>query len=64
MNQVVHPNKRVREQGIEGLMRLGRDTNKQRDLIEVLAPYMDDLRNGDEETRDEVREDIRSLLSR
>ena len=63
LNQVVHPNEQVREQAIEGLMRLARDTNK-RDLMEVLAPYVDDLRHGDEEAREEAREDIRSMLSR
>ena len=41
LNQVVHPNERVREQAIKGLMRLARDISKQRDLIEVLAPYME-----------------------
>lgn len=64
LNQVAHPDEQVREQAIEGLMRLARDTNKQQDLIEALAPYMDDLRHGDEEAREEAREDIRSMLSR
>ena len=64
LNQVVHPNEQVREQAIEGLMRLASSTNKQRDLMEALEPYMDDLRHGDEETREEVREDIRAMLRR
>ena len=63
LNQVVHPNEQVREQAIEGLMRLARGTNK-RDLKEALAPYVDDLMHGDEEAREEAREDIRSMLSR
>ena len=63
LNQVVHPNEQVREQAVEGLMRLARDTNKP-DLMEILAPYVDDLRHGDEEVREEAREDIRSMLSR
>ena len=64
LNQLVHPNEQVREQAIEGLMRLAGDTNKRRDLIEALEPYMDDLRHGDEEAREEAREDIRSMLGR
>ena len=64
LNQVVHPNEQVREQAIEGLMRLASDTNKQRELIEALEPYMDDLRHGDEEAREEARQDIRSMLRR
>lgn len=64
LNQVVHPNEQMREQAIESFMRLARGTNKQRELIEALAPYMDDLRHGDEEAREEAREDIRSMLSR
>jgi hypothetical protein len=64
LNQIVHPNDQVRDQAIERLMRLAGDTNKQRDLIEALEPYMDDLRHGDEEAREEAREDIRSMLRR
>ena len=64
LNQVVHPNEQVREQAMEGLVRLARDTNKQRELIEALEPFMDDLRHGDEEAREEAREDIRSILRR
>ena len=64
LDQVVHPNEQVREQAIEGLMRLTRDTNKRRELINALEPYMDDLRHGDEEAREEAREGIRSMLSR
>ena len=64
LNQVVHPNEQVREQAIEGLMRLASDTNKQRELIEALEPYMDDLRHGNEEAREEARQDIRSMLRR
>ena len=64
LNQVVHPNEQVREQAIEGLMRLASSANKQRDLMEALEPYMDDLRHGDEETREDAREDIRAMLRR
>ena len=64
LNQVVHPNEQVREQAIEGLMRLASSANKRRDLREALEPYMDDLRHGDEETREEAREDIRAMLRR
>lgn len=64
LNQVVHPNEQVREQAIEGLMRLASDTNKQRDLMEALEPYLDDLRRGDKEAREEARQDIRSMLRR
>ena len=64
LSQVVHPNEQVREQAIEGLMRLASSANKQRDLVEALEPYMDDLRHGDEETREEAREDIRAMLRR
>ena len=64
LNQVVHPNEQVREQAIEGLMRLASSANKQRDLMEALEPYMDDLRHGDEETREEAQEDIRAMLRR
>ena len=43
-------------------MRLTDDANKRRKLIEALEPYMNDLRHGDEETREEAREDIRSMI--
>ena len=64
LNRVVHPNEQAREQAIKGLMRLASHTNKQRELIEALEPYMDDLRHGDEEARKEARQDIRSMLRR
>ena len=64
LNQVVDPNEQVREQAIARLMRLASNPNKQRDLMEALEPYMDDLRHGDEEAREEAQEDIRSMLSR
>lgn len=64
LNQVVHPNEQVREQAIEALMRLASDTNKQRELIETLEPYLDNLRHGDEEAREDARGDIRSILRR
>ena len=64
LNQIVHPNEQVREQAIEGLMRLASGANKQRDLMEALEPYMDDLRHGDEETREEAQDNIRAMLRR
>ena len=64
LKQVVHPNAQVREQAIESLMRLVGGTSTQQDLIEALELYVDDLRHGDEEVREEAREDIRSMLSR
>ncbi len=64
LHQAMHPNEQVREQAIEGLMRLASDTNKQRELSEALEPYMDDLRHGDEEAREEAREDIHSMILR
>ena len=64
LNQIVDSNAQVREQAIEGLMRLASGTSKQRDLIEALEPYVDDLRHGDEEAREEAQEDIRALLRR
>jgi len=45
-------------------MRLASSANKQRDLMGSLEPYMDDLRHGDEETREEARKDIRAMLRR
>lgn len=63
LDQLIHPDEQVREQAIEGLMRLAGDT-KWREMTEVLEPYMNDLRHGDEETREEAQEDIRSMLSR
>ena len=64
LNQVAHPNEQVREQAIAGLMRLASDANKQRALMEALEPYMDDLRHGDEEAREDARKDIRAMLRR
>lgn len=62
LNQLVHPNEQVRDQAIEGLMRLAGGANKQRELTEALEPYMNDLRHGDEEAREEAREDVRSMI--
>ena len=63
LDRVVHPNEQVRERAIEGLLRLASDANQQRQLSEALDPYMNDLRHGDEETREEARQGIRALLS-
>lgn len=64
LNQLAQPDEQVRERAIEALMQLAGDTNKRRDLIEALEPYLNDLRHGDEEAREEAQADIRSMLSR
>ena len=64
LEQAVHPDEQVREQAIEGLLRLAGGSDRKRDLIEALGPLLDDLRHGDEEARDEAREDILSMIRR
>ena len=64
LNQAVHPDEQVREQAIEGIVRLAGGSSRKRDLMEVLGPQLDDLRHGDAETREEAREDIRSMMRR
>jgi hypothetical protein len=64
LNQAVHPDEQVREQAIEGLMRLAGGSNRKRELMEALGPHLDDLRHGDEETREEARQDILSMMRR
>ena len=64
LNRIVHPNERVREQAIERLARLAGDADGQRRLIEALEPFLEQLREGDPEAREEAREDIRAMLGR
>lgn len=64
LSQMMHPNEQVRERAFEGLVRLVRDDDKQRALMEYLEPLMEDLGADDKATQDEAREEIRKLLSR
>lgn len=64
LNQAVHPDEQMREQAIEGLVRLAGGSSRKRDLLEVLGPQLDDLRHGDAEAREEAREDILSMMRR
>ena len=64
LSQMMHPNEQVRERAFEGLVRLVREDDKQRALMELLEPLMEDLGAGDQATQDEAREEIRKLLSR
>jgi hypothetical protein len=61
---MMHPNEQVRERAFEGLVRLVHEDDKQRALMEVLEPLMEDLGSGDQATQDGAREEIRKLLSR
>ena len=62
LSQMMHPNEQVRERAFEGLVRLVREDDKQRALMELLEPLMEDLGSGDQATQDEAREEIRKLL--
>ena len=64
LSQIMHPNEQVRERAFEGLVRLVREDDKQRALMELLEPLMEDLGSEDKATQDEAREEIRKLLSR
>jgi len=64
LSQMMHPNEQVRERAFEGLVRIVREDDKQRALMELLEPLMEDLGSGDQATQDEAREEIRKLLSR
>ena len=64
LSQMMHPNEQVRERAFEGLVRLMREDDKQRALMELLEPLMEDLASEDKATQDEAREEIRKLLSR
>jgi hypothetical protein len=64
LSQMMHPNEQVRERAFEGLVRLVREDDKQRALMELLEPLMEDLGSGDQATQDEAREEIRKLLAR
>jgi hypothetical protein len=64
LSQMMHPNEQVRERAFEGLVRLVREDDKQRALMELLEPLMEDLGSGEQATQDEAREEIRKLLAR
>lgn len=64
LSQMMHPNEQVRERAFEGLVRLVREDDKQRALMELLEPLMEDLGSEDQATQDGAREEIRKLLSR
>jgi hypothetical protein len=64
LSQIMHPNEQVRERAFEGLIRLVREDDKQRALMELLEPLMEDVGSEDKATQDEAREEIRKLLSR
>ena len=64
LSQMMHPNEQVRERAFEGLVRLVREDEKQRSLMELLEPLMEDLASEDQATQDGAREEIRKLLSR
>jgi hypothetical protein len=64
LSQMMHPNEQVRERAFEGLVRLVREDDKQRALMELLEPLMEDLGSGEQAAQDEAREEIRKLLSR
>lgn len=64
VNQLMHPNEQVRERALESLVRLVREDDKQRDLLEFVEPLMEDLAAEDKETQEAAREEIRQLLRR
>ena len=64
LNQAVEGDEQAREQAIEGLMRLAGGSDRKRELTEALGPQLDDLRHGDEETREEARDVILSMMRR
>jgi len=64
LSQMMHPNEQVRERAFEGLVRLVREDDKQRTLMEFLEPLMEDLGAEDQAVQDGAREEIRKLLTR
>lgn len=64
LSQMIHPNEQVRERALEGLVRLFREDEKQRTLLEFLEPIMEDLSAEDQSTQENAREEIRKLLTR
>jgi len=64
LSQMMHPNEQVRERAFEGLVRVVREDDKQRTLMEFFEPLMDDLGSEDQATQDKAREEIRKLLTR
>jgi hypothetical protein len=61
---MMHPNEQVRERAFEGIVRIIAEDDKQRALVELLEPLMEDLSSDDQATQDGAREEIRKLLSR
>jgi len=64
LSQMMHPNEQVRERAFEGLVRIVREDDKQRTLMEFFEPLMEDLGSDDQATQDKAREEIRKLLTR
>ncbi len=64
LSQMMHPNDQVRERAMEGLVRIVREDSKQRELLELLTPLMEDLGSEDQATQDAAREEIRKMLAR
>jgi hypothetical protein len=64
LSQMMHPNDQVRERAFEGIVRIIPEDDKQRALVELLEPLMEDLSSDDQATQDGAREEIRKLLSR
>ena len=64
LSQMMHPNEQVRERAFEGLVRIIPEDDKQRALVELLEPLIEDLSSDDQATQDGAREEIRKLLSR
>ena len=64
LSQMMHPNDQVRDRAFEGIVRMIPENDKQRALVELLEPLMEDLSSDDQATQDGAREEIRKLLSR
>jgi hypothetical protein len=64
LSQMMHPNDQVRERAMEGLVRIVREDSKQRELMEMLEPLMEDLASEDQATQENAREEIRKMLAR
>src|SRR5262249_12788557 len=64
LSQMMHPNEQVRERAFEGLVRLVREDDKQRALMELLEPLMEDLGAEGQATKEGGREENRKVLSR
>ena len=64
LKQLMHPNEQVRGYAFEGLVRIVREDDKRRALIEFLVPLLEELSARDEARRDTAGEEIRKLLTR